>query len=78
MVFQTWAVQNDIHEWSRDHRVHHKFTDTDADPHNINRGLFFSHIGWLMCKKHPDVINKGKQVDMTDLERDPVVMFQKK
>lgn len=37
-VFQTLAFQNHIYEWVRDHRVHHKFTDTDADPHNAKRG----------------------------------------
>lgn len=59
-------------------RVHHKFTDTDADPHNARRGLFFSHMGWLLCKKHADVKRKGATIDMSDLERDPIVMFQKK
>ncbi|GAB0087430.1 Acyl-CoA desaturase [Sergentomyia squamirostris] len=78
MLFQTLAFQNHIYEWVRDHRVHHKFTDTDADPHNSRRGFFFSHMGWLMVKKHPDVRTKGATVDMTDLEDDPVVMFQKK
>lgn len=37
-IFQTMAFQNHIYEWVRDHRVHHKFTDTDADPHNASRG----------------------------------------
>nr|CAH7717153.1 unnamed protein product [Callosobruchus chinensis] len=78
MILQSAALQNDIHEWVRDHRVHHKFTDTDADPHNSNRGFFFSHIGWLMVKKHPMVITKGKTVDMSDIEADPVVRFQKR
>ncbi|CAG9865355.1 unnamed protein product [Phyllotreta striolata] len=78
MIWHTAALQNDIHEWCRDHRVHHKFTDTDADPHNASRGFFFSHIGWLMLKKHKDVIAKGKTIDMSDLEADPVVMWQKK
>ena len=78
MFFQTLAHQNSIYEWVRDHRVHHKFTDTDADPHNSRRGFFFSHVGWLMIKKHPDVKLKGKTIDMSDLEADPVVMFQKK
>ncbi|XP_025414953.1 acyl-CoA Delta(11) desaturase-like [Sipha flava] len=77
-VFQTLAFQNHIYEWARDHRVHHKFTDTDADPHNSSRGFFFSHMGWLMVRKHPDVAAKGSAVDMTDLEADPVVMWQKK
>lgn len=78
MLFQTAAFQNHLYEWVRDHRVHHKFTDTDADPHNAQRGFFFSHIGWLMVRKHKDVMNKGKTVDLSDLEADPVVMFQKK
>ncbi|KAJ3653118.1 hypothetical protein Zmor_019034 [Zophobas morio] len=51
--------------------------DTDADPHNINRGFFFSHMGWLMVRKHPEVIRLGKTIDLSDLEADPVVRFQK-
>ncbi|KAK4883051.1 hypothetical protein RN001_006370 [Aquatica leii] len=77
MICQTAAFQNHIYEWVRDHRVHHKFTDTDADPHNASRGFFFSHIGWLMLKKHKDVMVKGKTVDMSDIEADPVVRFQR-
>ncbi|XP_025265739.1 acyl-CoA Delta(11) desaturase-like isoform X1 [Camponotus floridanus] len=69
------AGQNNLFDWVRDHRVHHKYTDTDADPHNSNRGFFFSHVGWLMLKKHPDVIRKGRQIDMRDILADPVVMF---
>lgn len=71
-------MQNHIYEWVRDHRVHHKFTDTDADPHNAKRGFFFSHMGWLLVRKHPDVITKGKTVDMSDLEKDPVIVWQRR
>ncbi|KAG8036723.1 hypothetical protein G9C98_004045 [Cotesia typhae] len=78
MILQTVAFQNHIYEWVRDHRVHHKFTDTDADPHNAKRGFFFSHMGWLLIRKHPDVITKGKTVDMTDLEQDFVVVWQRR
>lgn len=78
MLLQTFAFQNCIYEWCRDHRVHHKFTDTDADPHNSKRGVFFSHMGWLLLRKHKDVKAKGKLVDMSDLEKDPVVMWQKR
>ena len=59
-------------------RGHHKFTDTDADPHNTTRGLFFAHIGWLMLNKHPLVRTKGRGIDLSDLERDPIVVFQRK
>lgn len=65
-------------QWVRDHRVHHKFSDTEADPHNANRGLFFSHIGWLMMKKNEEVLLRGKQMDMSDIANDPLLrMFNR-
>lgn len=70
--------QNDIYEWARDHRVHHKYSETDADPHNAVRGFFFAHIGWLLVRKHPDVIEKGRKLELHDLLADKVVMFQRK
>lgn len=72
------SLQNHIYEWVRDHRVHHKFTDTDADPHNASRGFFFAHMGWLLLKKHDDVITKGQTVDMSDVAADPIVKYQKR
>ncbi|GAB1868575.1 (11Z)-hexadec-11-enoyl-CoA conjugase-like [Camponotus japonicus] len=77
-IFQTIAFQGPIYTWVRDHRVHHKFMDTDADPHNARRGLFFSHVGWLLIRKHPEVVNKGAMIDCSDLEQDPFVVFQRK
>lgn len=74
----TMAFQNDIYEWARDHRAHHKYSETDADPHNALRGFFFAHIGWLLLRKHPDVIEKGKKLDLSDLHADQVVMFQRR
>lgn len=62
----------------RDHRLHHKYSETAADPHDSRRGLFFSHVGWLMLKKHPEVIHKGKNIDMSDILNDPVVQFHQK
>ncbi|CAG2164427.1 unnamed protein product [Oppiella nova] len=77
-VFNTMALQNSIYDWCRDHRVHHKFSETHADPHNANRGFFFAHVGWLLCRKHPDVTTKGRIVDLSDLMDDPLVRFQHK
>ena len=77
MIGQTIAGQNCIYIWARDHRVHHKFSDTDGDPHNMRRGFFFTHCGWLMRKKHPAMIEKSKTLDFSDLLADPVVRFQK-
>ncbi|CAG9810180.1 unnamed protein product [Chironomus riparius] len=78
MILQTISMENDTIEWVRDHRVHHKYSDTNADPTNSNRGFFFSHMGWLMCKKHPDVKKYGAKIDMSDVEAEPVLQFQRK
>jgi len=78
MLMDSMAFQNDVIEWSRDHRCHHKWTDTDADPHNVNRGFFFSHVGWLLQKKHPKITEMGKKLDLSDLFADPVLRFQRK
>lgn len=64
--------------WVHDHRVHHKYQDTHADPHNAGRGLFFSHFGWLMVKERPEVDEKRRTIDMSDCINDPFVMIQKK
>lgn len=41
IVLQTATAQDPLINWVRDHRVHHKFTDSDADPYNACRGFFF-------------------------------------
>jgi stearoyl-CoA desaturase (Delta-9 desaturase) len=76
MLCNSMANQRSIYHWCRDHRVHHKYSETTADPHDATRGFFFAHIGWLLIRKHPDVGKLGKSVDITDLWDDPVVRFQ--
>ncbi|KAL0831341.1 hypothetical protein ABMA28_002170 [Loxostege sticticalis] len=78
IIFNTMAFQDSAIDWARDHRMHHKYSETDADPHNATRGFFFSHIGWLLVRKHPDLKKKGKGLDLSDLYDDPILRFQKK
>ena len=49
---------------------------SDVDPHNSQRGFFYSHIGWLMLKKHPDRVEAEKKIDASDLWADPLVRIQ--
>lgn len=35
-------------------------------------------MGWLLVRKHADIKRKGACLDMSDLESDQLVMFQKK
>ncbi|XP_048663108.1 stearoyl-CoA desaturase isoform X3 [Marmota marmota marmota] len=78
IIANTMAFQNDVYEWARDHRAHHKFSETDADPHNSRRGFFFSHVGWLLVRKHPAVKEKGATLNLSDLKAEKLVMFQRR
>ncbi|XP_026732543.1 acyl-CoA Delta(11) desaturase-like isoform X1 [Trichoplusia ni] len=77
-LFNTLAFQDAVIDWARDHRMHHKYSETDADPHNATRGFFFSHVGWLLVRKHPQIKAKGHTIDLSDLKSDPILRFQKK
>jgi len=78
MCGNSMANQGTIFHWSRDHRVHHKYSETEKDPHNAERGFFFAHVGWLLVKKDPAVIKAGNSIPLDDLLADPVVTFQMK
>ncbi|CAG9126827.1 unnamed protein product [Plutella xylostella] len=77
MLFNSVAFQYTAYHWVREHRLHHKYSDTDADPINAHRGFFYAHVGWLLVRKHPDVKKAGPTIDMSDLDANPVVKFQK-
>lgn len=77
MLLISMSNQGSIYHWVRDHRVHHKYSDTIADPHNINNGFFFSHVGWLLIKKNNAVIKAGKGIDYSDLLNDWIVVLNK-
>jgi stearoyl-CoA desaturase (delta-9 desaturase) len=68
------ALQNSILIWASDHRRHHRFVDdNERDPYSAGRGLWFSHMGWMLRKYnsgHNDFSNAP------DLQRDPIVMWQ--
>ncbi|CAG2121865.1 unnamed protein product, partial [Medioppia subpectinata] len=78
MTLAIMSLQHNVYKWCRDHRVHHRYADTDADPQDIRRGFFFAHIGWLVCRKHPAVIRAGMTVDMSDLDHDPLIQFDRR
>lgn len=69
------AVEGSIRWWSRDHRAHHRYTDTDKDPYSVRKGLLYSHIGWMVMKQNPKRIGR---TDISDLNEDPIVVWQHK
>ena len=77
--FALWgagALQNSILIWASDHRRHHRHVDdNELDPYSAGRGLWFSHIGWILreYKTNTQDFDNAK-----DLQRDPIVMWQHK
>ncbi|GAA5915521.1 hypothetical protein JCM8208_007476 [Rhodotorula glutinis] len=66
------AVEGSIKWWSRGHRAHHRYTDTDLDPYSAQKGFWWSHIGWMIVKprRTPGV------ADVSDLSVNEVVKWQ--
>lgn len=76
MLLNSFTNQGTIYHWARDHRAHHKWTDTAADPHDSTRGFFYAHVGWLLVPKTAELKKKGEELPCADLLADPVVKFQ--
>ncbi|HEX7094658.1 MAG TPA: fatty acid desaturase [Acidimicrobiales bacterium] len=45
------AVQKGPLWWAGHHRAHHKYADTERDPHSPQRGFWWSHIGWIVSDR---------------------------
>lgn len=75
LVCATASIQGSVIWWVEGHRAHHRYTDTNKDPYSVHRGLFWSHIGWLLVIEHDHP--KGK-VDVSDLTSDPMLVWQDK
>lgn len=71
LFFGAATFEGSALKWASFHRRHHQYTDTDRDPHNIKKGFFFAHMGWIVFWKHaPDYDN------VKDLQKNGLVMHQ--
>lgn len=76
MCINSAAHQGSIYHWARDHRMHHRYTDSELDPHSIQYGFWYSHMGWLFFKKNQQLKDAARKIDTSDLQEDSIVMFQ--
>jgi stearoyl-CoA desaturase (delta-9 desaturase) len=61
------AVQKGPLWWASHHRAHHRYTDTDRDPHSPQRGIWWSHVGWILS----DRFTKTDEAAVADLAKFP-------
>jgi len=73
-LFGAQALQNSTLIWCSMHRVHHReVDDVEHDPYSAKRGLWYSHMGWMLRDE------KSHKVDLSnvrDLQNDAIVRFQ--
>jgi fatty-acid desaturase len=69
-VCATLALEGGPIFWVATHRIHHKFSDKEGDPHSPRDGKWWSHMGWILIGKsmHHDATTLAHYVP--DLAKD--------
>jgi sn-1 stearoyl-lipid 9-desaturase len=68
----TLACQGGPLDWIGLHRLHHQYSDTELDPHDSNRGFWWSHLGWMLCQ---NPANEKISRYTKDIAKDPFYQF---
>lgn len=72
IVCGTLAGQGAVLGWVGYHRAHHLYVDQPRDPHDSTRGLWWSHVSWLM---HTVPLQPELPRLTQDIADDPVYQF---
>ncbi len=75
LIWGAASFQNFVLKWLYDHRMHHRYVDTDKDPYNAKRGFWWSHWGWVF---HHTPKQDYMNVMVRDWAHDPLILWQKK
>ena len=66
------SAQKGVLWWASHHRDHHRFSDSEQDPHSPRQhGFWHSHVGWILSAAHTDYDRNG----IKDFERFPELRF---
>ena len=73
--------------WVATHRIHHKYSDKDGDPHSPRDGKWWAHVGWILVGKSmhhdtqtlsryvPDLAKDKFQIWITKYHYVPMIML---
>jgi stearoyl-CoA desaturase (delta-9 desaturase) len=70
-LFGVTAVQRGPLWWAANHRAHHRYSDTERDPHSATRGFWWSHVGWILSANYANTNHSL----VRDLARYPELRF---
>jgi stearoyl-CoA desaturase (delta-9 desaturase) len=64
------SIQDSPDKWVATHRIHHKFTEQEGDPHSTRPGFWWAQIGWIVWGTAQDHDRKVLQKYVPDLLKD--------
>ena len=70
-IFGTMSMQDSPDKWVATHRIHHKFTEADGDPHSTRSGFWWAQIGWVLQGTAQDHDSSTLRRYVPDLLKDP-------
>lgn len=74
-IFGVLAMQGGPISWVATHRKHHAYTGREGDPHDIHRGIFWSHFEWLYRPNEAMLSAQDLERLAPDLARQPFYRF---
>ncbi len=69
------ALQNGPVDWIAEHRLHHSTSDTELDPHNIHKGFWHAHMGWMFQKRPKWFVEGMHRTYAPDIMKDPFLSW---
>ncbi len=48
------AAQKGALWWAGNHRLHHRYSDTERDAHTPRKGFWWSHMGWILSDQYDE------------------------
>ncbi|KAH8359575.1 hypothetical protein KR093_007602 [Drosophila rubida] len=78
MLCQTMAGQGSIYSRVQAHRLHHAKFKQDEDPYYSKLGFLHAQLHGNLLRYSPQQERLLQEIDMSDIESDPIVMFQKR
>ncbi len=74
LIIGSMALQNSVLIWASRHRYHHRYTDdNERDPYSAKRGVWFSHMGWMVRDWPSADLDFSNIKDLLD---DPMLQWQ--
>ena len=70
-ILGTMSMQDSPAKWVATHRIHHKFTEEEGDPHSTRSGFLWAQIGWVLWGRAQDHDDETLRRYIPDLLKDP-------